>query len=73
MTREGIIRLARDADREWDCDRNMQEWVLEFGESVAAAQREEIAKMFESLETQTWHGEDFVRAIRAMGENHDPQ
>jgi hypothetical protein len=71
MTREDIIRLACHADREWDCDRNMFEWVLCFAEMVARAEREEIAKMFESLETQTWHGEDFVRAIR--GKNHDPR
>jgi hypothetical protein len=47
MTRQDIIRMARDADREWDCDRGMLEWVLEFGESVAKAEREVIALTIE--------------------------
>jgi hypothetical protein len=47
MNRDDIIKLARYADREWDCDRNMMEWVLEFGESVARAEREQIALMIE--------------------------
>jgi hypothetical protein len=47
MTNEDIIKLARNADREWDCDRNMMEWVLEFGEAVAARERKDIALMIE--------------------------
>jgi len=45
MTRDEIIRLARHADREWDCDRAMLEWVLRFAEMVAKAEREQIALM----------------------------
>jgi hypothetical protein len=45
MTRDEIIRLARHADREWDCDRHMMEWVLEFGEMVA-----------ERCKSQEWQG-----------------
>jgi hypothetical protein len=50
MTRQDIIRLAHHADREWDCDRNMMEWVLEFGEMVARAEREQIALMIERID-----------------------
>jgi hypothetical protein len=43
MTRERIIRLARDADR-------MLEWVLEFEELVARDEREQIALMIERID-----------------------
>ena len=27
MTQDEIIEMARQADREWDCDRDMYEWL----------------------------------------------
>ena len=42
MTRDDIIRMAREADREWDCDRDMFEWLEWFANLVAAAERERI-------------------------------
>jgi hypothetical protein len=75
MTREGIICLARHADREWDCDRNMMEWVLEFGEMVARAEREqsewqgltdeEIEATANSLGFYGVRSKDFARLIEA--------
>lgn len=43
MNREDIIRMAREADREWDCDRDMVEWLEWFAALVAAAEREILA------------------------------
>ena len=37
MKREDIIRMAREADREWDCDRDMVEWLESFAALVAVA------------------------------------
>lgn len=37
MTRDDIIQMAREADREWDCDRDMVEWLEWFAALVAAA------------------------------------
>jgi len=34
MTREEIIEMARQADREWDCDRDMYEWLETFAHLV---------------------------------------
>jgi hypothetical protein len=49
MTDEEIIRMAREADREWDCDRNMYEWLEHFARLVAAQEREACAKTCESI------------------------
>ena len=48
MNREDIIRMAREADREWDCDRDMFEWLEWFANLVAAAEREACAKLADS-------------------------
>jgi len=34
MKREDIIRMAHEADREWDCDRDMYEWLEWFAKLV---------------------------------------
>jgi hypothetical protein len=49
MNREDIIRMAREADREWDCDRDMVEWLEWFAALVAAAEREACAKECDEL------------------------
>jgi hypothetical protein len=67
MTRKDIIRMARHADREWDCDRNMFEWVLCFAEAVAAAEREACAKWCEELWEVDATAYQCATAIRARG------
>ena len=49
MTQDDIIRMAREADREWDCDRDMVEWLEWFAALVAAAERKVI---MDSLQKQ---------------------
>ena len=34
MNRETIIECAAHADREWDCDRDLVEWLETFAECV---------------------------------------
>ena len=69
MNRDDIIRMAREADREWDCDRDMVEWLECFAALVAAAEREACAKVAEKMlrfYTQAVTG--VPDAIRARGE-----
>ena len=42
MIRDDIIQMAREADREWDCDRDMVEWLEWFAALVAAAERKRL-------------------------------
>jgi hypothetical protein len=54
MTRDDIIRLAREADREWDTDyarRVMYEFLEEFANLVAAAEREKAEAEIINLKT----------------------
>ena len=81
MNKEDILRMAREADREWDCDRDMVEWLECFAALVAAAEREAIVPMLKGIDcTETedpdgwWEtsvGADFgagiLAAIRARG------
>lgn len=48
MTQDEIVKLAREADREWDCDRDMVEWLECFAALVAAAEREACAQIIQS-------------------------
>ena len=41
MTKEEIIEMARHADREWDCDRDMFEWLETFAKLVEEALKQE--------------------------------
>lgn len=41
MTRDDFIQMAREADREWDCDRDMVEWLEWFAGLVASAAKAE--------------------------------
>jgi hypothetical protein len=73
MNRKDIFRMAREADREWDCDRNMVEWVECFAALVAAAEREACAKVCESVaalvsDSKAAGAEECAAAIRARGE-----
>jgi len=46
MTEEEIIEIARHADREWDCDRDMFEWLETFAKLLAEKEREKIKQEF---------------------------
>ena len=39
MIRDDIIQMAREADREWDCDRDMVEWLERFADLVSKQER----------------------------------
>ena len=39
ITREQVIAWAREADREWDCDRYMVEWLEWFAALVSKQER----------------------------------
>ena len=54
MTREDIIRWAHEADREWDCDRDMFEWLEWFANLVAAAEREACIELTDSRCQCAW-------------------
>ena len=78
INREDIIRMAREADREWDCDRDMVEWLEWFAALIAARvaakasaaaverEREECAKVCADLhiegEDDTGLAADIIRA-----------
>ena len=79
MTREDIIRMAREADI--DCDTDGDIWgstngaLLRFAALVAAAEREACAKVAEDRKDDCFYGEaDYyeaeriAKAIRARGE-----
>ena len=66
MNREDIIRMAREADREWDCDRDMVEWLEWFAALVAAAEREACAKAYEA-EAGTWNAWPQAGAAKRKG------
>ena len=74
MTREEIIKLAREAGFEsnslgvtytsgW-----LPDLLERFAALVAAAEREACAKLFESHWRETWTDEQCSAAIRARGE-----
>lgn len=47
-----VIEMAREADREWDCDRDMVEWLEHFAALVAADEREQGQKWFDAVTAQ---------------------
>jgi hypothetical protein len=80
MTREEIIRMAREAGLAYGSDEKPLGSVTRFAELVAAAEREACAKVCEGLGVHPalnvfnggpdWykHGKDCAAAIRARGE-----
>lgn len=46
MTQDDIIRMAAHADREWDCDRDMFEWLETFAEQVRDDYSNKHAKLW---------------------------
>ena len=74
-SRTDVLSMAREADREWDCDRDMVEWLERFAALVAAAaraeEREACAKVVEASPSYDWHrfACEAAAAIRARKEN----
>lgn len=78
MTRDDIIRLAREAGMPFNkygligcecCDFDADEILERFAALVAAHEREECAKVCEQDEFSVWEtGERIAAAIRARGE-----
>ena len=72
MTREEIIVLAYnigicEANGEDDNSKNISAQIEHFANVVAAAEREECARL--CLETDPFYGQMFADAIRARGSN----
>ena len=71
MTKDDIIRMAREAWKH-DCfslwQKHQLESLVDFANLVAAAEREECAKIAE----EPWkrHPREIGEAIRARGQNH---
>lgn len=53
MTQDEIIQMAREADREWDCDRDMYEWLEWFAGLVAKKERERISSLIAEMPGDT--------------------
>ncbi len=49
-TQEQVLAWAREADREWDCDRSMVEWVMEVTTiAYEAGRKDENAEVTQEL------------------------
>ena len=72
MTRDDIIRMAREADWEWDTDytdRIMFEFLEEFAALVAAAEREACAQVCDEIRfPDSYTAIRCAAAIRARSE-----
>lgn len=72
MTKDDVIRMAREAGVSKPWDQEPVEWkTLErFAALVAAAEREECAKLCELVEDDEFYfGRQYADAIRARGNN----
>ena len=71
MTKEEIIEIARHADREWDCDRDMFEWLETFAKLLAEKEREACAKVAENISSYDRDEPEvsIAKAIRARGQD----
>jgi hypothetical protein len=65
MTKDDIIRMAHEAGFSGSVARMWPEYFKAFADLVAAAEREECAKL--CLETEPFYGVMFYNAIRARG------
>ena len=76
-SREEVIAWARESDREWDCDRDMIEWLEWFAALAYAAgadaEREACAKIVENSSLPDTYSEPalvgIAEEIRARKEN----
>lgn len=74
-SRTDVLSMAREADREWDCDRDMVEWLEHFAALIAsrvaakasaaakAEEREVCAKWLDERDAPHW-----AEQIRARGQ-----
>ena len=65
MTKDDIIRMAREAGVVIDGNNSGQDDLLYFAVLVAAAEREECAKLCEAQDEYGW--QQYAEAIRARG------
>ena len=56
MSRDDIVRMAREADPDWDYDRDMVEWLERFAALVRADEREACAKVCEEMHRSHFTG-----------------
>ena len=68
MTKEDIIRMAREAGWQYADGENGYNPLWKFGELVAAAEREACAKWFDSEEDRPFYGRHVAAAIRKRGQ-----
>jgi hypothetical protein len=66
MNQAEIIKLAREAGPLIVTP--FDEWCLRFAALVAAAEREECAKLFESHWREDWKDQQCAEAVRARGQ-----
>ena len=70
MNREDIIHMAREAELPvaWICDGGILDWadLKRFAALVAAAEREECAKVLDEMAAQDKHSNYYVVAARAI-------
>ena len=84
MTKEDIIRMAREADPKanlsepYCLDHKTRAWLEAFAALVAAAEREACAKVCDAEEEtaneETWYqcAKELAKQIRARGQEIDP-
>ena len=56
MSRNDIIQMAREADPDWDYDRDVVEWLARFAALVRADEREACAKVCEEMHRSHFTG-----------------
>ena len=56
MSRDDIIQMAREADPDWDYDRDVVEWLERFAALVRADEREACAKVCEEMHRSHFTG-----------------
>ena len=75
LSHTDVLSMAREADREWDCDRDMVEWLEWFAALIASrvavasasVEREACATVVEQTKWSNWFQADCAAAIRARG------
>jgi hypothetical protein len=65
MTQDEIIEMAKQADKEFDGDREASEWVEYFAKLVAAKEREACALICAQ------RAKDFEDLLKKYGHEHD--
>ena len=61
---DDILKMAREADREWDCDRDMVEWLECFADLVRAAEQDRCCRIIFGMAGSDNVAQRTVDAIR---------